>query len=128
MNSFSVLYTMSRRSYHSGSIYWLLADKIPAIDVISSASSVAKTTQSLTFHISNTLLQDLLQNLGVLELLLNLAYDRLSELGLLAPLNLPLVAHPRVKNLLGLSSKGSALLELVSLSLKLSGFLNVVSN
>ena len=54
---------------------------------------------------------------------MDLADDGLGKLTLLALLNLTLVAHPRVKNLLGLRSKGSALLELVSLSLKLSGFL-----
>lgn len=82
-----------------------------------------KAGRTLTLNIRNALLEDLLQNLGVLKLLVDLADDGLGKLTLLALLNLTLVAHPRVKNLLGLRSKGSALLELVSLSLKLSGFL-----
>lgn len=58
---------------------------------------------------------------------MDLADDGLGKLTLLALLNLTLVTHPRVKNLLGLSSKGGALLKLVGLSLKLSGFLNETS-
>jgi hypothetical protein len=77
----------------------------------------------LTLDISNTLLKDLLENLGVLELLLNLADNSLGKLTLFTLLDLSLVAHPRVENLLGLSRQGSALLELVSLSLELGGFL-----
>lgn len=78
---------------------------------------------SLTLNISNALLQDLLQNLGVLKLLLDLGNDGLGKLTLLALLDLVLVANPRVENLLGLGSKGGALLELVGLGLELGGFL-----
>ena len=77
----------------------------------------------LTFNVSNALVEDLLEGLGVLELLLDLANDGLSKLTLLALLDLALVADPRVKNLLGLGSKSGALLELVGLGLELGGFL-----
>ena len=55
---------------------------------------------------------------------MDLADNSVGKLLLLALANLALVAHPRVKNLLGLSSNGGALLKLVSLRLKLGGFLN----
>jgi hypothetical protein len=77
----------------------------------------------LTFNVSNALLKNLLEDLGVLELLLDLANDALGKLALLTLLDLAFVANPRVKNLLGLGSEGSALLELVSLGLELGGFL-----
>lgn len=76
-----------------------------------------------TLNISNALLENLLQNLGVLELLLDLANDGLRKLTLLALLNLALVADPGVEDGLGLSGKGSALLELVGLCLELGGLL-----
>lgn len=78
---------------------------------------------ALTLNISNALLEDLLQNLGVLELLLDLANDGLGKLTLLALLNLALIADPGVEDGLGLGSKSSALLELVCLSLELGGLL-----
>lgn len=77
----------------------------------------------LTLNIGNALLEDLLQNLGVLQLLVDLADDSLSKLLLLTLTDLTLVAHPRVEDLLSLGGNSSALLELVSLSLQLSGFL-----
>lgn len=97
---------------------------IPAI--ISKESNRGPTQEELTLNIGNTLLKDLLQNLGVLELLLNLADDGLGKFALLALLDLALVAHPGLQNLLGLGGQSSALLELVGLSLKLSGFLRTV--
>ena len=77
----------------------------------------------LTLNISDALLQDLLQNLGVLELLLDLANDGISKLLLLALLNLALVADPRVQDLLGLGGQSSALLKLVGLGFQLGGLL-----
>lgn len=76
-----------------------------------------------TLDVSNALLQDLLQGLGVLKLLLDLGDDGLGQLLLLTLLNLAFIADPRVKNGLGLGSEGSLLLELKSLGLKLGGFL-----
>lgn len=76
-----------------------------------------------TLNISNALLEDLLENLGVLKLLLDLADDGLSKLTLLALLNLALVTDPGLEDGLGLSGKGGALLELVGLSLELGGLL-----
>lgn len=78
----------------------------------------------LTLNISNALVEDLLEGLGVLELLLDPANDGVGKLTLLALLDLALVANPRVKNLLGLGSDSSTLLELVSLGFKLGGFLH----
>lgn len=54
---------------------------------------------------------------------MDLADDSLGKLALFTLLDLTLVAHPRVEDLLGLSGEGSALLKLVSLGLKLGGFL-----
>jgi hypothetical protein len=54
---------------------------------------------------------------------MDLANDGLGKLALFTLLDLALVADPGVEDLLGLGSEGSALLELVSLSLKLGGFL-----
>jgi len=54
---------------------------------------------------------------------LNLTDDGLGKLTLLTLLNLTFVANPRVKDLLGLGGEGSALLELVGLSLELGGLL-----
>lgn len=56
---------------------------------------------------------------------MDLADDGLGKLALFTLLNLALVAHPGVEDLLGLSGEGSALLELVSLSLELGGFLRL---
>jgi hypothetical protein len=68
-------------------------------------------------------LENLLENLRVLELLLNLGDDALSQFLLLSLLDLSLVANPRVEDSLGLCGKSSSLFELKSLGLKLSGFL-----
>jgi hypothetical protein len=70
-----------------------------------------------TLDISNTLLEDLLEDLRVLELLLDLGDNRLSELLLLSLLDLALVSDPRVKNGLGLGSQSSLLFKLESLRL-----------
>lgn len=76
-----------------------------------------------TLDISYALLQNLLQNLGVLELLLDLGDDGGGQLLLLALLDLALVADPGVEDGLGLGSQGGLLLELESLSLKLGSLL-----
>lgn len=78
---------------------------------------------TLTLHISDALLKNLLEGLGVLELLSNLGNNVLGQFLLLALLDLAFVSHPRVQNSLGLGSQCSLLLELVSLSLKLGSFL-----
>lgn len=79
--------------------------------------------RALTLNISNALLEDLVEGLGVLELLLDLGNDALGELLLLALLDLALVADPGVKDGLGLSREGSLLLHLVGLGLELGGLL-----
>jgi hypothetical protein len=85
--------------------------------------TVERTWGKHTLNIRNALLKDLLQNLGVLKLLLNLGNNGRGELLLLALLNLALVTHPGLKDRLGLSGDGGLLLELESLGLKLGGFL-----
>jgi hypothetical protein len=82
----------------------------------------------LTLDIRHTLLEDLLQDLGVLELLLHLVDDALGQLLLLASLDLSLVAHPRVEDGLGLGSQSRLLLELKGLGLELGGFLVAKQN
>lgn len=77
----------------------------------------------LTLNISDALVQNLLQNLGVLKLLLNLGNDGLGEFLLLPLLDLALITNPRVEDALSLSSERSLLLKLVCLGLEGSGFL-----
>lgn len=76
-----------------------------------------------TLNVRNALLKNLLEDLGVLKLLLDLGNDGLGQLPLLTLLDLALVAHPRIEDGLGLGGDGSLLLELESLGLKLGGFL-----
>lgn len=76
-----------------------------------------------TLNICHALGEDLLQHLGVLELLLDLGDDALGQLPLLALLDLALVADPGVEDGLGLGSQGGLLLELVGLGLELGGLL-----
>jgi hypothetical protein len=73
--------------------------------------------------VGNGLVEDLLEGLGVLELLVDLGDDGVGELLLLAGLDSTLVANPRVKDDLGLVGEVDLLLELVSLGLELGGFL-----
>lgn len=95
-----------------------------ACNSVSIYSSIySRNLVARTLNIGNALLENLLQNLGVLELLLDLANDGLGKLTLLALLNLALVADPGVEDGLGFSSKSGALLELVGLSLELGGLL-----
>lgn len=82
----------------------------------------------LTLDISDALLEDLLENLGVLKLLVDLAHDSLGELLLLALADLAFVTNPRVKNLLGLGSESGALLQLIGLGFELGGFLELSVN
>ncbi|KAK1240885.1 hypothetical protein MKX07_006318 [Trichoderma sp. CBMAI-0711] len=76
-----------------------------------------------TLDIGHALLQNLLQDLGVLELLLDLGDDGGGQLLLLALLDLALVADPGVEDGLGLGGKGGLLLELESLGLELGSLL-----
>lgn len=76
-----------------------------------------------TLNVSDALVKNLLESLGVLELLLNLGNDGLGKLALLPLLDLALVADPRVEDRLGLGGDGSLLLELESLGLELGGLL-----
>lgn len=80
-------------------------------------------TVGRTLDFSDALLKNLLQDLGVLELLLDLGDDGGGELLLLALLNLAFVADPGVEDGLGFSGNGRLLLELVCLGFELGGFL-----
>ena len=82
-----------------------------------------ESVSRLTLNVGDALLEDLLQNLGALELLLDLADDGVGKVTLLALLNLAFVADPGVEHLLGLGGQSSTLLELVGLRLELGGFL-----
>jgi hypothetical protein len=76
-----------------------------------------------TLNVSDALVKDLLEGLGVLELLLDLGNDGLGKLLLLPLLDLALVADPRVEDGLGLGGDGGLLLKLKSLGLELGGLL-----
>lgn len=71
-----------------------------------------------TLDVSHALRQNLLQDLGVLQLLLDLGNDGISQLLLLALLDLALVTDPGVQDCLGLGGQGGLLLQLVGLSLE----------
>jgi hypothetical protein len=76
-----------------------------------------------TLNVRDALVKDLLEGLGVLELLLDLGDDGLGKLALLPLLDLALVADPGVEDRLGLGGNGGLLLELESLGLELGGLL-----
>jgi hypothetical protein len=80
-----------------------------------------------TLNVADALVENLLERLGVLELLLDLGNDGLGKLALLPLLDLALVADPRVENGLGFVGNGRLLLELERLGLELGGFLRGVS-
>lgn len=69
-----------------------------------------------------------MEDLGVLELLLDLGDDALSELLLLADLDLALISDPGIQDRLGFGCKSGGLLKLVCLGLELCGFLYHVRN
>lgn len=73
--------------------------------------------------VGNGLVEDLLLELGVLNLLVDLGNDGLGELALLALADLTLVADPRVKDRAGLGGKVNLLLELKGLGLELNSLL-----
>lgn len=90
---------------------------------ISSIQCSTPTPDELTLDISNTLLQDLLQGFGVLQLFGDLADDRLGKLALLPCLDLSFISHPRIQYRLGLCCQSSSLLELKGFGLEICGFL-----
>jgi hypothetical protein len=76
-----------------------------------------------TLNVGNGLLQDLAQNPGVLQLLLDPGNQSIGQLLLLALLDLSLIPNPRVENRLGLMDELSALLQLVGFGLVLGSLL-----
>ena len=84
---------------------------------------VVEERQARTLNVGDALLQNLLQDLGVLEFLLDLGDDGGGQLLLLALLDLALVAGPGVEDSLGLGGEGRLLLELKGLGLEFGGFL-----
>lgn len=105
------------------SIYWALEETIPACRL---GLRFGARVLTRTLHVGDALLENLLQDLGVLELLLHLGDDGRGQLLLLTLLDLALVAGPGVEDGLGLGGEGSLLLELESLGLELRGFLAAI--
>lgn len=112
------------------SVYWVLEATISVGSVSKLASlKIQLGAQRRTLNICHALGEDLLQHLGVLQLLLHLGNDALGQLLLLTLLDLTLIADPGVQDGLGLGSQGGLLLQLVGLGLELGGFLQAhVSN
>lgn len=106
-------------------VYWALEATISASLVSSGGQGQRLPDAIRTLNVRDTLLEDLLEDLGVLELLLDLGDDALRELLLLPLLDLALVPHPRVQHRLGLRGQRRLLLELVSLGLELGSFLDI---
>lgn len=106
-------------------VYWALEATISATLVSSGGQGQRLPDAIRTLNVRDTLLENLLEHLGVLELLRDLGDDALGELLLLPLLDLALVPHPRVQYRLGLRGQRRLLLELVSLGLELGGFLDV---
>lgn len=82
-----------------------------------------RANSQLTLDVRNALLQNLIENFGVLELLLDLGNDRVGQFLLLLCLDLTFVTNPRVEDGLGLGGDVGLLLELKGLGLELSGLL-----
>jgi hypothetical protein len=80
-----------------------------------------------TLNVSDTLLQNLLENLGVLELLSNLGNNGICQLFLLSGFDLAFISDPRIKDCLRLGGQRCLLLQLEGLGLKLCGFLLGIS-
>ena len=72
-----------------------------------------------TLNIRHTLLQDLIQHLGIIQLLVDLRNDAVCQLSLLPHLDLTLVSHPGVQYAPGFGGDGGLLLGLVGLRLEL---------
>lgn len=75
--------------------------------------------QALTLDVGDSLVEDLLLDLGVLEVLVDLLDQVGSQLLLLALAEVSLVADPRVKGALDLGGNGNLLLQLKGLGLEL---------
>lgn len=75
-------------------------------------------------HIDNTLLEDLLEDLGILKFLCDLGNDAVGEFLLLALLDLAFVTDPAVKNGFGFGGDGGFLFEFKGLGFELGGFLD----
>ena len=80
---------------------------------------------SLTLYVGDTLSEDLVENLGILKLLVDLGNDAVGQFSLLSGSQLTFVPHPRVKNRLDFGSQSRLLLQLVRLCLELSSFLRI---
>jgi len=64
-----------------------------------------------------------LQKLGVFQLLADLGNNAISQLPLLSHLDLTLVSHPAVENVLGFGGESGLLLKFEGLGLEFGGFL-----
>ena len=78
---------------------------------------------SLTLDFHHALLQDLVEDLGILKLFLNFGNHRFGQFLLLSCSYLTFVADPAIENSLGFCGERRLLLKLVCLGLELSRFL-----
>lgn len=106
--------------------HWALEATTPGRNLVSQIDREAM--KSRTFNVGNTLLQDLLQDLGVLKLLFDFGNDSICQLFLLSDLYLTFISYPGIKDRLGLGSKGRFLFKFKGLGFKLGRFLNAISN
>jgi hypothetical protein len=106
-------------------IYAALVETIPRDESVRDRDRGVKIDreESLTLNICYALLENLLEHLGVLQLLLHLGDNIVGQLLLLTLLDLTLIADPRVQDRLSLSSQRSLLFKLVCLGLKLGSLL-----
>ena len=94
-----------------------------SLESLLACSALRTVASKRTLNVSDTLVKNLLEGLGVGVILLNLGNDGLGKLALLPLLDLALVADPRVEHRLGLGGNGSLLLELKGLGLELGSLL-----
>lgn len=77
-----------------------------------------------TFNVSNALLQNLLEDFGILELFRNLGNDGVCKLFLLSGFDLAFVPYPRVEDSFCFCCQRRLLLQLKGLRLELGRFLS----
>ena len=81
-------------STSAGTASYALAETMPGADQYELMRFKPRGNKRLTLNIPHALVEDLLEHLGVVELLLDLADDALGQLALLSLLHLTLVADP----------------------------------
>src|ERR1700743_973116 len=79
------------------------------------AKMIGEKKKRITFDVLDALIQDLLEHLGVRQLLLDLCNDAVGQLLLLPLLDRLLVSDPRIEDCLSLAGNRRLLLQLKSL-------------